>query len=70
MNEEEREVMRISLGVVSGRIESLTDDEYRMLGFDPYKFSYYGYPTLDDVRGICEENIQVAFEQLFDIVTV
>lgn len=61
-----RDSLFLALGILSGRIVRLTDDEYRLLGFDPYKFSRFGSPSLNDVKAICEEIISELLMDLYE----
>jgi hypothetical protein len=55
MSEEQKKVIQLALGVNSGRLTLLDDDDYRVLGFDPNKIRRYGGPTINEVKAVCEE---------------
>lgn len=41
-----KERLRLALGILSGRVDwtLLSNEDYEKLGYDTYKFSYYGKP--------------------------
>ncbi len=49
----------LALGILSGRIAAsyLDSDEYELLGYDTYKFSYYGRPDELDIKQKAENII-------------
>lgn len=42
--------LRLAIAIVSGRKTSFDSEDYLDLGYDPYRFGYYGTPSLDDVK--------------------
>jgi hypothetical protein len=49
--------LRLVLGIVSGSVSAanLTADQYQILGYDTYRFGYYGPPSEEDVKYHVEE---------------
>lgn len=54
--------LRLALGVISGRIKSedLGYDDWDVLGYDSYKFAYYGKPSDSELKKRCEDIILYA----------
>ncbi len=42
--------LRLAIAIVSGRKTSFDSEDYINLGYDPYRFGYYGTPSPDDVK--------------------
>lgn len=57
-----KQKLRLALGIVSGRIstENLDYQHYDLLGYDSYKFGYYGKPPRSEVLEKCEDIICAA----------
>lgn len=57
MTEEQNNQLRLALSIFSGRVEpsSMDDRDMNLLGYDIYKFDYYGSPSADEIRGMCED---------------
>lgn len=47
--------LRLALAIISGRKTELSSDDYSDLGYDVYKFGYYGTPTLAEVKEKAED---------------
>lgn len=47
--------LRLALSILSGRKIELSSDDYTDLGYDVYKFGYYGTPTLAEVKEKAED---------------
>ncbi len=64
---------RLALSIVSGRknAESLDQDDLVLLGYDTYKFGYYGAPDRDEILIKCEdimiETVEILFERTVDL---
>ena len=58
--------IRLALAVISGRKTGFSTDDYKTLGYDVFKFGYYGQPTLDEVR----ENAEAAVYYLLETVAL
>ena len=62
-----KERIRLALAIISGRYSSLADfPDYQLdlIGYDPYNFSYYGEPSIDEIKEKAEEIIADAiFEE-------
>ncbi len=56
---EKEQKIYLALGILSGRIDAsyLDSDEYKLLGYDTYKFSYYGRPDEFDIKQKAENII-------------
>lgn len=52
--------IRLALSILSGRVTELDYSQYDLLGYDSYKFGYYGKPSLDELKGKAEEIILYA----------
>ena len=58
MTEKDGKRLRMALAIVSGRYKTLAyTDQWDLMGFDPYKFSYYGKPSRDELKQKAEEII-------------
>jgi hypothetical protein len=67
--------LRLALSIVSGRrnatnstlsthlADNLSNEELDLLGYDPYKFSYYGSPTDGEILEKCED---IVYEMIND----
>jgi hypothetical protein len=62
MDEHEQRRLRMALGILSGRVLSPNDDTLEKLGYDPYKFSGYGRPSVDEIRRKAEEIVFAAIQ--------
>lgn len=49
MDRERRRAI-LALGIISGRVVDLDLDDYNEIGFDSYKFGYYGKPTFEEIK--------------------
>lgn len=68
MNRTQR--LRLALGVLSGRLSvsgGLHPEDWRALGYDADKLSYYGVPSDNDLRLKCEA---IVFDALVPIQPV
>jgi hypothetical protein len=67
MTEEEKNQLRLALAIFSGRTEpsELHDSELSLLGYDIYKFQYYGTPKPHEIRGMCED---IVFEMIVRVI--
>lgn len=52
----EIELFKLALSVISGRntFETLNDEDWSNLGYDTYKFSYFGKPSENELKAQCE----------------
>ena len=50
-----RRRLRLALGIISGRIKSLSADDFNDLGYDSYKFGHYGKPDEDELKQRAED---------------
>ena len=51
MDERDERKLRLALSIISGRLTSSDFyDEWELMGYDSYKFSAYGEPSMDDVK--------------------
>lgn len=52
-----RELARLALRIISGRYngEYLDNETYLALGYDPYRFSYYGRPDDSELKEKAED---------------
>lgn len=57
-----RDKIRLALAVISGRKTEFSPGDYATLGYDTYKFSYYGAPALDEVRKNAEDIVYYLLE--------
>lgn len=58
MTEKAKKQLRLALAIVSGRYEApVHTDQWDLMGYDPYKFSYYGKPSRDELKQKAEEII-------------
>lgn len=57
MTEEEKLLLKLALSVISGRnlVSDLSDADFSLLGYDVYKFAYYGKPKMNEIRVMCED---------------
>ena len=46
----DKDKIALALSIISGRKTELDHDEYGLLGYDSYKFGYYGKPSVDDLK--------------------
>ena len=51
--------LKLALSIISGRTspnsDKLSNEELRILGYNPYSFSYYGSPSKEDILLKCED---------------
>jgi len=53
-----KEKLHLALAIISGRHKTLvSDSQWYLLGYNPYQFSYYGKPSLDEIKQKAEEII-------------
>lgn len=47
-----REKIRVAIGIISGKYnkENLDQDVWDLLGYDTYRFSYYGSPSDKELK--------------------
>jgi hypothetical protein len=57
MNEREKDKLALALSILSGRVVEPDHDEYELLGYNTYLFSYYGRPDIYLVKEKAEEII-------------
>lgn len=52
-----REKIRLAMAIVSGRYDAddMSADDWDTLGYDPYKFGYYGKPDSSDLKERAED---------------
>lgn len=57
MTIEEKALLRLALSVMSGRVtvEDISSDQFSLLGYDVYKFRYYGSPSMQEIQTMCED---------------
>lgn len=67
MDEQTKALLKLALGVISHRllVSSLSNEDFELLGYDTYKFAYYGTPKADEVRGMCEDIVFNLIVHLF-----
>ena len=64
MNEREKDKIRIATRVIA--TGTIHDSDYNELGYDPYKFSYYGKPSDSDVKEKCARILSDAIIALME----
>lgn len=67
LSQNERIKLRRALTILSGtkRIEDVCHDDLAELGYDPYKFSYYGKPNAAEIREKAEDIVYQAIVQAY-----
>ena len=49
--------LKLCLSIISGRNSYFDSDEFDILGYDVYKFGYYGEPSIDEMKSKAEDII-------------
>ena len=49
--------LKLCLSIISGRNSYFDDDDFNTLGYDVYKFGYYGKPSHDEIKSKAEDII-------------
>ena len=49
--------LKLCLSIISGRKSYFDNDDFNILGYDVYKFGYYGEPSIDEIKSDAEDII-------------
>lgn len=61
--------LRLALSIISGRKQrtGMDDSDWNLLGYDVYKFGYYGTPNNDDIKERAED---IIFDALSSVLNM